>query len=144
MDDRSKPAETKDPRVEAAISDYLERVDRGEAVNREEFISRNGEIADALRSFFAAEEPLRKMAATKISDKAPESRHGRSPRRARRQFRRKRNPDALQAQPEAGSGAIRPLSDHPGSRQRGDGCGLPGPRHAAQTQCGDQNAAFRG
>jgi serine/threonine protein kinase len=70
VDDRSKPAETKDPRVEAAISDYLERVDRGEAVNREEFISRNGEIADALRSFFAAEEPLRKMAVTKISEQS--------------------------------------------------------------------------
>jgi serine/threonine protein kinase/formylglycine-generating enzyme required for sulfatase activity len=70
VDDRSKPAETKDPRIEAAIRDYLERVDRGEAVNREEFISRHAEIADALRSFFGAEEPLRKMAATKISSES--------------------------------------------------------------------------
>ncbi|HUE15507.1 MAG TPA: serine/threonine-protein kinase, partial [Planctomycetaceae bacterium] len=70
MDDRFKPAETKDPRVEAAIRDYLERVDRGEAVNREEFVSRHQEIADALRSFFGAEEPLRKMGVTKISEES--------------------------------------------------------------------------
>jgi formylglycine-generating enzyme required for sulfatase activity/serine/threonine protein kinase len=67
VSDQSKPAESTDPRVEVAIRDYLERVDRGEVVNREEFISRHGEIAAALRSFFAAEEPLRKMAVTKIS-----------------------------------------------------------------------------
>ena len=63
MDDRSKPAEIKDSRVEAAIRDYLERVDRGEPVNREEFISRHAEIADALRSFITAEEKLRKLGA---------------------------------------------------------------------------------
>jgi hypothetical protein len=59
--EESLPAETKDPRVEAALRDYLERVDRGELVNRQEFISRHVEIADALLSFFAAEELFRKM-----------------------------------------------------------------------------------
>jgi formylglycine-generating enzyme required for sulfatase activity/serine/threonine protein kinase len=68
VSDQSKSAEPNDPRVDAALREYLERLDRGEPVDREEFISRNAEIADALRSFFAAEEPLRKMAVTKISE----------------------------------------------------------------------------
>jgi eukaryotic-like serine/threonine-protein kinase len=59
--DPSKSDEPKDSRVAAALRDYLERVDRGEPVNREEFLSRHVEIADALRSFFNAEELLRKV-----------------------------------------------------------------------------------
>jgi Protein kinase domain len=59
--DPSKSDEAKDPRVAAALRDYLERVDRGEPVNREEFLSRHVEIADALRSFFAAEELFRNV-----------------------------------------------------------------------------------
>jgi serine/threonine protein kinase/endonuclease YncB( thermonuclease family) len=70
VSDQSKRAGSTNPRIEIAIREYLERVDRGEAVNREEFISRHAEIADALRSFFAAEEPLRKMAVTKISEES--------------------------------------------------------------------------
>ncbi len=61
MQDPSKSDEPKDPRVAAALRDYLERVDRGEPVNREEFLSRYVEIADALRSFFSAEELFRQM-----------------------------------------------------------------------------------
>lgn len=61
MSDPSKSDEPKDPRVAAALRDYLERIDRGESVNREEFLSRHVEIADALRSFFSAEELFRKM-----------------------------------------------------------------------------------
>ena len=38
------------------------------SVNREEFLSRHAEIAGPLRSFFAAEEPLRQIAATKLSE----------------------------------------------------------------------------
>ena len=61
MSDQPTHAGSTDPRIEAAIRDYLERIDRGEAVNREEFISRHAEIADALRSFIAADEQLRKL-----------------------------------------------------------------------------------
>jgi serine/threonine protein kinase len=59
----SKPADqNKAPRVEAAIRVYLERVDRGEAVNREEFVAGYYEIADAVRSFIEADAELRKLA----------------------------------------------------------------------------------
>ena len=70
MNDQSRRAGPHEPRVEAALREYLERVDRGDPVNREEFLSRHAEIAEALRSFFAAEEPLRKMAVTKISEES--------------------------------------------------------------------------
>jgi hypothetical protein len=64
VSDPSKPAdENKDPRVEAAIRDYLERIDRGEEVDREEFVSRYREVANAVRSFIEAEEELRELPA---------------------------------------------------------------------------------
>ena len=62
LDDQARRTEPKDPRLEAALRDYLEGVDRGEAVDREEFLSRHAEIADELRSFIAAEEEVRKLA----------------------------------------------------------------------------------
>jgi serine/threonine protein kinase/Leucine-rich repeat (LRR) protein len=62
MSDESLPAETKDPRVDAALRDYLERIDRGEPVDREDFLQRHAEIADALRSLIDAEAELRKLA----------------------------------------------------------------------------------
>ena len=49
-------------RVQAALKEYLERVDRGDAVDREEFLSQRPEIADELRSFIDAEDELRKLA----------------------------------------------------------------------------------
>jgi eukaryotic-like serine/threonine-protein kinase len=61
VSDQPTPTGSTDPRINAALREYLERIDRGEPVDREEFISRHAEIADALRSFFAAEEPFRKM-----------------------------------------------------------------------------------
>jgi TPR repeat protein/serine/threonine protein kinase len=70
MSEPFKQTGSTDPRVQAALREYLERIDRGEAVNREEFISRHADIADALRSFLEAEEPLRKMAPTKISEES--------------------------------------------------------------------------
>ncbi len=62
MNDQSRRAEPQDPRVEAALRDYLERVDRGEPVDREEFLARHAPIADQLRSFIAAEDEVRKLA----------------------------------------------------------------------------------
>ncbi len=62
MNDQSRRIEPKDPRVAAALRDYLEGVDRGEAVDLEEFLSRHAEIADQLRSSIAAEDEVRKLA----------------------------------------------------------------------------------
>ncbi len=63
MNDQSRRTEQSDPRVEAALRDYLERVDRGEPVDREEFLAQHAPIADQLRSFIAAEDEVRKLAA---------------------------------------------------------------------------------
>jgi serine/threonine protein kinase/formylglycine-generating enzyme required for sulfatase activity len=82
VDDRSEPAAPKDPRIEAALCDYLERLDRGERVDRAEFLARNAPIAEELRSFIAAEDELRELAGAEIPlDRADEStksfvRHG--------------------------------------------------------------------
>ncbi len=62
MSDQSTHAGSTDPRIDAALREYLERIDRGEPVDREEFIAQNAEIADDLRSFIAAEGELRKLA----------------------------------------------------------------------------------
>ena len=67
MSDETKHTGTKDPRIEAAIREYLERVDHGEPVDREEFLARHALIADQLRSFIAAEDKLRKLAGDKAS-----------------------------------------------------------------------------
>jgi formylglycine-generating enzyme required for sulfatase activity/serine/threonine protein kinase/Leucine-rich repeat (LRR) protein len=61
--DQSKHAEAKDPRVDTALSEFLERIDRGEAIEREAFLARYSEIADALRPLLTAEVELRKLAA---------------------------------------------------------------------------------
>jgi serine/threonine protein kinase len=60
--DESKKAESNDPRVEAALGEYLERVDRGEAPDREAFLVQHAEIAGQLRSLITAEHELRRMA----------------------------------------------------------------------------------
>jgi tetratricopeptide (TPR) repeat protein len=68
VSDQHAPAGSTDPRIDAALREYLERIDRGESVDREEFISRHAEITDALRSFFAAEEPFLKMGGARGDD----------------------------------------------------------------------------
>ncbi len=68
MDDRSRPADSfvpaegHDPRVDAALHDYMERVDRGDAIDTEKFVGEHPEIADELRSLIDAEIQLRKFA----------------------------------------------------------------------------------
>src|SRR5580704_15378173 len=62
MSDESLPAETQDPRVDAALREYLERLDRGEPVDRDDFLERHPDIADPLRSLIDAETELRKLA----------------------------------------------------------------------------------
>jgi formylglycine-generating enzyme required for sulfatase activity/predicted Ser/Thr protein kinase len=62
MDNQPAPAEPTDARVQAALKDYLERIDRGEPLDRETFFAQHPEIARELRSFIDAEEELRKLA----------------------------------------------------------------------------------
>jgi hypothetical protein len=62
LNDQSRRTEPKDPRVDAALREYLVRVDRGEPVDREEFLARHALIADQLGSFIAAEDEVRKLA----------------------------------------------------------------------------------
>ena len=59
---RPVPPEAGDDRVQAALRDYLERVDRGEALDREKFIAQRPEIAKELRSYLDAEDQVRKLA----------------------------------------------------------------------------------
>jgi len=54
--------EPADDRLQAALQEYLERVDRGDAVDRDAFLAQRPEIADELRSFIDAEDQLRKLA----------------------------------------------------------------------------------
>ena len=61
-DNQSAPAEPRDARVQAALKEYLERLDRGAVPDRESFLTEHSEIADELRSFIDAEEQLRKLA----------------------------------------------------------------------------------
>lgn len=58
----SQPPTSGDPRVQAALQDYLERCDRGETVNREEFLARHGEIAAELQSFLSADDEILRVA----------------------------------------------------------------------------------
>jgi hypothetical protein len=52
-------ADSKDSQIESALREYLDCIDRGEAIDRDEFIARHPEIAGELRSFIASEEQLR-------------------------------------------------------------------------------------
>jgi formylglycine-generating enzyme required for sulfatase activity/serine/threonine protein kinase len=72
LNEPSTEAESKDPRVEAALREYLERVDRGEPIEVEDFLARHAEIAGPLRSFLVAEDHVRKLAAAETPAKGPE------------------------------------------------------------------------
>ena len=67
MTDQSKHAAPNDPRTAAALREYLERVERGEMVDREKYLAQYAAIADQLRSFIAAEEEVRKLAGAQNS-----------------------------------------------------------------------------
>jgi serine/threonine protein kinase/formylglycine-generating enzyme required for sulfatase activity len=62
MNEPAQP-QTNDPRLQAALADYLDRVDRHEPVDRESFLEQHQEIAAELRLFIATEDELRKFAA---------------------------------------------------------------------------------
>ena len=63
MSDNKRGATDQDPRVKAALEDYLDRVDRGETVDRDRFLEEHHEIADELRSFLATEREFEQLAA---------------------------------------------------------------------------------
>lgn len=46
-------------RVDAAVAEYLRRTDRGDVVDREQFIVAHHDVAGDLREFFASEDLLR-------------------------------------------------------------------------------------
>jgi 3-keto-disaccharide hydrolase len=55
------PGTTND-RVQTALREFLERIDRGESPDRDDFIAKRPEIAKELRSCLEAEEQIRKLA----------------------------------------------------------------------------------
>ena len=72
MNDQSGHAEPKNRQIEAALGEYLERVDRGELVDREEFLARHALIAGQLRSFIAADDEVRKLAGSeRVAERFP-------------------------------------------------------------------------
>jgi predicted unusual protein kinase regulating ubiquinone biosynthesis (AarF/ABC1/UbiB family) len=62
MDQALQAAKPDDPRVKAALAEYMERVDRGEQVDREQFLAAHAEIADELGSFISTSEELARLA----------------------------------------------------------------------------------
>ena len=73
MSDASAAAGPKDSDVQAALQEYLERVDRGEVVDREKFLSQHSGIAEKLRSFITAEEQLRRLAGAERVERSTKS-----------------------------------------------------------------------
>jgi hypothetical protein len=63
VSDQSTQDSSTDPRVDAALRDYLEQLDRGHGPDPEAFLSQHAEIAGELRSLITAELQLRKLAA---------------------------------------------------------------------------------
>src|SRR5262249_1895265 len=59
----SPPAETarQDP-LEEVLCKYMQCLDRGEAVDREQFLARHPELAEELRSYFAASDEVEQIA----------------------------------------------------------------------------------
>jgi serine/threonine protein kinase/formylglycine-generating enzyme required for sulfatase activity len=72
LNEESRRTEPNDPRVEAALREFLEQVDRGEPVDREDFLARHARIAEQLRAAITAEEDVRKPA---VAETPPDSAH---------------------------------------------------------------------
>jgi serine/threonine protein kinase/formylglycine-generating enzyme required for sulfatase activity len=71
--DQSVPAESHDPRIDAALHDYLERVDKGETLDPATFVAEHPEIARELRSLIDAEVQLRKLAGHEAHSSSPDT-----------------------------------------------------------------------
>ena len=61
---------TQDPRVNRAIQEYLERIDRGEKVDRATFLRQYAHVAAALESFLASDDELARRAAVSATPTA--------------------------------------------------------------------------
>ena len=46
---------------EDVLAEYMQRLDRGEAVDREEFLARHSEWAEELRSYFAGSDEVERL-----------------------------------------------------------------------------------
>jgi WD40 repeat protein len=57
--------------LEEVLGDYLQRLDRGEAVDREQFIARHPECAEELRSYFAASDEVEQLGRRTERGKSP-------------------------------------------------------------------------
>jgi serine/threonine protein kinase/formylglycine-generating enzyme required for sulfatase activity len=69
----SAPKRPNDPRLEAALDDYFNRLDRNESVDRDSFLAEHRQIAAELREFIATEDEIRKFAAESRGDISQES-----------------------------------------------------------------------
>lgn len=70
------------PRIQAALQDYLDRVDKGEQIDADAFLIRHAEIADELRSFIAVDQQARQLAGAatpKAGSPGPEKIEGKAP-----------------------------------------------------------------
>lgn len=64
MSPTSNDSDALDARVNSALQDFLERTDRGENVDHEQFLAGHPEIADQLRSFIFDSADLARRAVT--------------------------------------------------------------------------------
>src|SRR5438034_2500532 len=59
------PSWPRDPslqgRLEEVLREYMQRLDRGEAVDREQLLARHPELADGLRSYFADSDEVERL-----------------------------------------------------------------------------------
>ena len=62
MDHDSSPEPDRSPSVDELLAEYHRRVDAGEAVDREQFLRRHPESADALRSYFEGTDLVERLA----------------------------------------------------------------------------------
>ena len=65
MSESNRTEQPQDPEVQAALQSYLERVDRGEIVDRDAFLAEHAGIADELRSFIETTEELQQIVQTR-------------------------------------------------------------------------------
>eukprot|EP00913_Durusdinium_trenchii_P013344 g12525.t1 len=64
MNDSRPETSPRDPRVQAALEEYLESIDRGETVPKQQFLKRHADVAGELSAFIATEEQLRQLVAS--------------------------------------------------------------------------------
>ncbi len=73
MDQARQAVKPDDPRVKAALAEYMERTDRGEQVDRQQFLAAHADIADELSSFIATSEELARLVSPARQDAEAQS-----------------------------------------------------------------------